>query len=72
MLQESEKQFSDAYVTADASKANEDYENMIISMEEKQNTLNYQETMKVDVDNIIKNKKTYGNQYMKLLMLRFF
>ena len=28
--------------------------------------------MKVDVKNISKNKKTYGDQYMKLLMLIFF
>ena len=43
---------------------------MIISMGEEQNTLLYQENMKVDVKNIAK-KKTYGDQYMKLLMLHF-
>ena len=31
---------------------------MIISMEEEQKTLEYQETMKVYIENISKNKKT--------------
>ena len=30
---------------------------MIISMEEKQKTLEYEETIKVKVENIVKNKK---------------
>ena len=40
-------------------------------MEEDKRTLGYQETMKVDVENISKNK-TIGDQYMKLLILNFF
>ena len=44
---------------------------MIISVEEEQKTLEYQETMEVDVENISKSKKTYGDQYMKLLILHF-
>ena len=45
---------------------------MIISLEEEQKTLKYQETMKVDVKNISRSKKTYGDQYMKLFILSFF
>ena len=76
MLQESEEQESeeenvDADVAEYASKIDEDDYNIIISMKEEQKTLGYQETMKVDVKNIAKNLKTYGDQYMKLLMLRF-
>ena len=39
----------DAYLTVDASKINEYNNNMIISMEEDHNTVEYQKTMKVDV-----------------------
>ena len=39
-------------------------------MEEKQKTLGYEETMKVDVENISR-KKPYGDQYMKLSILHF-
>ena len=42
---------------------------MIILMEEQHKTLEYQETIKVDVENIT---KTNGYQYMKLLILHFF
>ena len=42
---------------------------MIISMEEDHKILEYQETMKLDVENIA--KKQIGNQYMKLLILHF-
>ena len=38
-------------------------------MEEEHKIVEYQETMKVDVKNIPKKTKTYGDQYMKLLML---
>ena len=44
---------------------------MIFSMKKDQKTFEYQETMRLDVKNIAKNKKTNGDQYMKLLMLRF-
>ena len=33
--------------------------------------MEYQETLKIDVKNIAKNKKQYGDQYMKLFMLDF-
>ena len=54
-----EKENSDSDLTADESIINEDDENMIISMEEYQNTVEYQDTMKVDVKNISKNQKKY-------------
>ena len=34
--------------------------------------MEHQENMKVGVEDIKKNKKTYGNQYMKLFMLHSF
>ena len=76
MLQESEEQEAeeatdDVDVTSDLSKINEDDDNMIISMEEEQKNFEYQETMKVDIENIAKNKKPYGDQYMELFMLHF-
>ena len=39
-------------------------------MEEDHKMLEYQETMKVDIENIAK-KKMDGDQYMKLFMLHF-
>ena len=44
---------------------------MIILMEEHKKTLEYQETMKVEVENIANNIITYVDQYMKLFMLHF-
>ena len=69
--QEAEDANADSDVTADASKVSENYDNMIFSMKKDQKTFEYQETMRLDVKNIAKNKKTNGDQYMKLLMLRF-
>ena len=40
-------------------------------MEEEQESVEYQETLKVDVENIAKNKIKQGDQYMKLFMLHF-
>ena len=48
-------------MTTDASKIIEDDYNMIISMEEEQKTLIYQETMKLDVENIFKKKHMETN-----------
>ena len=69
MLQEAKVENSDADLTADASKVNEDNDNMKVSMEEYQETVKYQNTLKLDVENIA--KKQYGDQYMKLFMLHF-
>ena len=41
-------------------------------MEEEHKSLEYQEIMKVDVENIDRSKYIYGYQYMKLLILHFF
>ena len=54
MLQEVDAENADADLTADANKINEDYDNMIIPIEEEQNTVEYQETMKLYVKNIAK------------------
>ena len=47
---------SDEYLTEDASKMNEYDDSMKISMEEEHNNVEYQEILKVDVENISKNK----------------
>ena len=62
---------ADAYLTADVSKINEDDDSMKILMEEEQETVKYQNTLKLDVKNISKNQKKYGYQNMKLFMLHF-
>ena len=49
---------ADSYLTADASKTNEEYDNMNISEKEEQETVGCQETLKIDVKNIDKNIKT--------------
>ena len=56
LLQVAEVLNADAYLTAYANKINEDYENMNITEKEDQNTVEYQETLKIDVKNINKNK----------------
>ena len=56
LLQEAEVENSDADLTGYASKINEDNDNMKISMEEDQETVKYQNALKVDVKNITKNK----------------
>ena len=61
----------DSYLTADASKTNEEDDYMNISEKEDQNTVVCQETFKIDVENIDKPVRQYGYQYMKLSMLRF-
>ena len=45
---------ADAYLTADVSKINEDDDSMKILMEEEQETVKYQNTLKVDVENTAK------------------
>ena len=40
-------------------------------MGEDQKTLEYQETMKLDVENISRNKKLNEYQYIRLFMLHF-
>ena len=56
MLQEAEVENFDADLTADVGKINKDNENMNISMEEDQETVKYQNTLKVDVKNIVKSQ----------------
>ena len=70
--QEAKKANTDAGVTAEANKTDEENSEIVISIKEAQKTLEYQETMKVDVKNIAKNKKTYRDQYLKLFTLHIF
>ena len=58
LLQEAEVENTDAYLTSDASKINEDNDNINISMEEEQENVEYQKTLKVDIKNTTKNRKT--------------
>ena len=53
--QESEEANDDSDVNTEANKINDDNNKMIISMEKYQKILEYQETMKVEVENISKN-----------------
>ena len=71
LLQVSEVLNVDADLTVDESKINSNDVNMEISEKEEQNTVEYQETLKIDAKNINNNKIQYGDQYMKLLMLDF-
>ena len=54
--QGSDEENDDADVNAESNKVDEDDKNMIISIEEEHNTLEYQKTMKVDVENNPKTK----------------
>ena len=47
---------SDEDLTADADKMNEDENNMKISTNEEKNTVEHQETFKIDVKILPKNK----------------
>ena len=48
------------------NKINEENNNMVISMEKEQKTLEYQEAMNADVHNI--SNLFFGDQYAKLLI----
>ena len=57
LLQVAEVENSDADLTSDASKINEESANIKISMKEEQKSVEYQEILKIDVGNIAKNQK---------------
>ena len=42
---------------------------MVVTTKEENNTLEFQETMNVDIDNIASKKNHFGDQYMKLLKI---
>ena len=44
---------------------------MVVLIEEKQKTLEYQEKMNVDVENTTNKKNKIGDQYTKLLIIDF-
>ena len=70
-LQEPELKNADADLTAYVSKINEDDYNIKFYIEEEQNNVKYQNTLKVNVENIAKNKIKIWEQYMKVCMLHF-
>ena len=57
LLQEAEVDNADAGLATDGGKINERNDNMNIPMEEERNSVQYQETYKLYVKNIIKTKK---------------
>ena len=61
----------DVYLTVDASKTNEEDFYMYISEKEYQKTVEYQETLKVDVKNINKNIKTIWIQIYEVIDAKF-
>ena len=74
LLKESEEQETGEanayeYVTAESNKIIEDNNSIIISREEEDNNLEYQETIKVDVKNIAKNKTKIWILIYKIFML---
>ena len=54
LLQQTDVINTDLYLSADASKINEDDDNINISMGKYHETVEYQETLKVDVKSIAK------------------
>ena len=54
-LQESEDANNDTGVNAEENKSMKTTKHMVVSIEEEQKTLEYQETMKLDVENIANN-----------------
>ena len=77
MLQWDEKKEAEesndvADVNTESNKIDEDKNGMIISMEEEQKTLEYQETMKVDVENIAKNKTINWRPKYEVIDTSFF
>ena len=68
--QESKGENDDSDVNVESNKIDEDKNNMVISMEEEQKNLEYQKTMKGDVENIARDKKI-GDLYVKLLIISF-
>ena len=66
----SEVENDDTDLTADASKTNEEDDNINILEKENHNTVQNQETLKIYIKNIDKTLIQYRDQYMKLSMLR--
>ena len=70
-LQVAEVVNDNSYLTAYASKIKEDDDDINISLKKDQKTVEYQETLKIYVENIGKKIYIYIDQYMKLSMLHF-
>ena len=61
-----------ADLTADASKTNEEYDDIQILEKEEQNTVVYQDTLKIDVENIEKNINTICRPIYEVIDAVFF
>ena len=72
LLQEDEVVNYDAYVTADAGKYNEDSDNINTSMEEEHKTVEYQDTLKVYVKNIARNRRKIWRQIYEVIDAPYF
>ena len=71
MLQVTELKVSDAYLTVDSSKTNEESVNVNISGIEEQNLWCIKKLWKSMSKIFTKTLMQYGDQYMKLLMSHF-
>ena len=67
-----EVEHSDADLTSDASKTNEEDDYIDISEKENQKNVGYQETLKIDVKNIDKTIKTIRRQIYEVIDITFF
>ena len=72
LLQVAEVKNSDTDVSADASKTNEENWDMNISKKEEHTTVGYQETLKIDVENINKNINTIWRPIYEVMDETFF
>ena len=72
LLQVSEVVNVDADLTVDESKINSNDVNMEISEKEEQNTVEYQETLRIDVKNIDKSKNKIWRPIYEVIDAPFF
>ena len=62
---------NDADVNTEANRINDKKKNMAVTMKENKKTLGYQETINVDIEKLPVKNNHFGDQYMKLVMIRF-
>ena len=57
-------------VNAEENNVNDENKYMVVTMKEQKKTLEYQETINLDIENISSLKQDhFGDEYMKLLMV---
>ena len=74
LLQEEEQNVAeetndDTAVNTEANEINDKNKHMAVTIEEENKTLEYQETMNLDIGNLPVQINHFGYQYMKLLMI---